>query len=64
MEAACASCDHACAPMIVSGWGVCKKCRKKDRLDFTAVNESIPTAAGRDWIKRAIRAHLAKGEAA
>jgi len=58
MEAECVSCLKPCAPMISSGWGICKQCRDRPVYDFTALHENVPSRKGRDYVKRAVRAHL------
>lgn len=59
-EAWCASCSGPCSPMIVVGWGMCRKCRDRPVYDFTTVNKEVASKKGRDWIKREIRKHLPK----
>jgi hypothetical protein len=60
VEAFCVSCDKPTSPMIASGWSICRKCRAQPTYDFTALNKHVPSKKGRDFIKRAIRAHLPK----
>ena len=59
-EALCCDCDHRCSPNIIAGWGVCRSCRTKDRLDYSAVNMNLQSSAGREFVKGRIRAALAK----
>jgi hypothetical protein len=59
-EAFCVSCDKP-TEFIVSGWGICKKCRDRPEYNFDALYAAVPSREGRDYIKRTVKRHLPKG---